>query len=71
MGNWQLIETASKTSDVVLLYADGEVSVGYFDDGTDEDGEFFQDPSWWWFDQEATGEFEPTHWMPLPAPPSS
>lgn len=59
---WQLIESAPKTADLVLLYADGEgVQAGYFDYAI----------GWLCVETQGLtgGRMEPTHWMPLPDPP--
>jgi hypothetical protein len=67
---WQPIETAPTDGTAVLLWpygysdiwqghADCEVVLGYFDNEGREE----------WFNPEAREWFEPTHWMPLPAPP--
>jgi hypothetical protein len=62
--DWQLIETAPKDGEDVLLcqdYGDGtfEMVVGAWSDATDEwrSGEPFP--------------HKPTHWMPLPEPPDA
>ena len=68
MTEWQPIETAPKDGTPVLLwpfapqdfwagYAPQEVCLGFnaLDEG--------------WFNPEQRCAFEPTHWMPLPAPP--
>ena len=59
-GEWLPIETAPKKSDLVLLFNNGEVVMG------------FKVPSrrkWWIFGLDDL--FKPTHWMPLPPPPET
>lgn len=65
---WQPIETAPKNGDDLWLYQQGqepEQFVGYFcSDGC----------SYWAYRErlvnDVVGEANPTHWMPLPPPPS-
>ena len=66
MSTWQPIKSASGGQETVLLLVEGEVYSGCrLKDGT------------WWFpfaDYHGCGccsgdKDEPTHWMPLPAPP--
>lgn len=65
--NWQPIGTAPKDADLILLYLDGSgVRPGYWED--------LREPGFWCAveSQGLTGGkwySEPTHWMPLPAPP--
>lgn len=62
---WQLIETAPKDMDVLLLYQDGEgVQPGYWYDSGGQQC---------WLAVETQGltggKMQPTHWMPLPLAP--
>ena len=64
---WREIATAPKDADLILLYQAGEgVRAGYWDTITDPDRPH-------WFSPESQlitgGQVQPTHWMPLPAPP--
>lgn len=72
MSEWQPIETAPRDGTKVLLIVVGyEPAVGaYYERGWDyqEEGDFVQEAHYTeWC--ETTGPWEPTHWMPLPAPP--
>lgn len=63
---WRPIATAPKDDDV-LLYEEGEgVRAGYWDDLE------AADPFWRAVETQGctTGRMRPTHWMPLPSPPS-
>jgi hypothetical protein len=64
MSEWQDISTAPKDGTRILLFANGRVSVGGFDPHWSGNCWVFIDP------RIATGT-GPTHWMPLPAPPSA
>ncbi len=78
-GEWQPIETAPKDGTKILICqasdADGKPITG------DDFGLFVQRAAWWgeeegWIVycsliQEPTLFFEPTHWMPIPEPPSN
>ena len=71
---WQPIETAPKDGTIVFLFSNGETVRGSFrvDDGfTGHDFPEWLDDS---FDDWTTGysarPLTPTHWMPLPNPPS-
>jgi len=56
--SWQLIKTAPKNGELVLVFEDF-VSVAYFDA---DEGD--------WYSPGLSGDmYHPTHWMPLPAPP--
>lgn len=57
MINWQPIETASPDADDVLLYWDGDITIGMCSDGN------------WYSELDVQPEGQPTHWMPLPEPP--
>jgi hypothetical protein len=63
---WLPMDTAPRDGTVVLIASDGEVSGGYWDDGLDEDGEFYHPASWWAFDAQECGPVEPVAWQPYP-----
>jgi hypothetical protein len=68
---WRPIETAPK-GDANLLLTDGRiVSAGGWttdmDCGAEYEGQIGM-AGWWWIE---VGECKPTHWMPLPQPPSA
>jgi len=75
---WQPIETAPKDGGidaqrVLLLFANGDVSVAYWDLYYAEGGRGYQGCDAWI--EPVSGELlanqynEPTHWQPLPPPP--
>ncbi len=61
MGEWQKIETAPITQDVLIFCPDLPVCQiligGEFEDG-------------WFSELDPSKELYPTHWMPLPSPPA-
>ena len=59
---WQPIATAPKDAMILMFGPDG-ITVGCWDPGVVGHENRF--PSGW------LGAFEPTHWMPLPAPPEA
>ena len=61
---WQPIETAPKDGAKILAYADGSMTVVYWLECGDN-WELAESGSW-----AESGEWEPTHWMPLPLPPA-
>ncbi len=74
--NWQPIKTAPRNKDLwVGRFVNNEwrmcVSGLYYDSGNIVDGDF---PYWYWstdYDScGATDDEGPTHWMPLPKPPT-
>jgi hypothetical protein len=78
MGEWQPIETAPKDGTKLLMsvFFPGdticepftEVTIGYWDHGNaldDPESIWHREPDW---DVPTIGD--PTHWMPLPAPPT-
>ena len=80
---WQPIETAPRDGAEVLLYAPSRMTYGKWSAPSPEprikyrDG-FAPEPEWdefepYWasWDGGFTDESPPTHWMPLPEPPSS
>lgn len=73
MSGWQPIETAPKDGTVILLmqmhrdYTDSTLDIGHF--GFLEVSDYDRSDVYDWFTN--AGMEEPTHWMPLPAPPSS
>lgn len=59
MTDWQPIETAPKDkADIILAF-----------DGISAPGHWIGD-EWWWFSSGEEGPCDPTHWMPLPEPPT-
>ena len=79
VAGWQSMDTAPKDGTPVILWTVwvgdeispdpfSEVQIGYWDHGNDlpESHEFSRRPEWV---VQRIGD--PTHWMPLPAPPSS
>lgn len=83
MNEWQPIETAPKEKDAPLLLTNGESvsqgwwmdEPGYIREHRDLDGRYIgQDESdgyTGWMDCGGGMLPEPTHWMPLPPPPST
>lgn len=80
---WQPIETAPKDGTEVLLFAPGRLTYGAWVEPSPEpnikyrDG-FAPEPEWedfepYWssWDGGFTTEHPPTHWMPLPPPPTT
>jgi hypothetical protein len=61
MSEWQPIETAPETPFVNFLVV--EQSDIYF--------AFQDDELQWWVRSEARQSCDPTHWIPLPAPPEA
>jgi hypothetical protein len=68
MSEWQSIDTAPKDGTPVLLWTDHEHAIAEWNGG-----------EWWLIacqealfdgDRPATVPCRPTHWMPLPKPPS-
>ena len=67
---WQSIDTAPKDGTVVLIYDQDTVMCGYWDDGLDDEGDYFVEPGWIGYDpHEETTDLSPQYWMPLPKPP--
>lgn len=68
---WQPIATAPKDGTTILLYGEGAVTVGGWmsaaDQGAEPDEEYLIAAGWWSLDLRDNA---PTHWMPLPDPPS-
>lgn len=65
MNDWQPIETAPKDGREVLIIRDFGVSTRY---GA-KVGSFSPPKNAWVSTYEGQTVYEPTHWMPLPAPP--
>jgi hypothetical protein len=61
MSQWQLIETAPKDGTEVLLYSHYLRQMFI--------GGYVRRGAWKLFGHRDLYETEPTHWMPLPAPP--
>jgi hypothetical protein len=80
MGEWQPIETAPKDGRFVLLHVpkgleSGVITVGAYwkSDARGETGRFLKGhwDGWLGMDADIVSSWcHPTHWMPLPAPPS-
>jgi hypothetical protein len=66
---WLPIELAPKDGSAVIIFDQDGVLFGWFDDGLDDEGNPYESPCWYWFNQHETGVAEPTHFMPLPEPP--
>lgn len=71
MSEWQPIETAPKDGSSVLLWSEAwdmswGVVIGSYDAGAwvTSEGQTADD------DEDEFGSIAPTHWMPLPPPPS-
>jgi hypothetical protein len=66
MDNWQPIATAPKEEMVLLCFYDGEMRVAEqrYEPGDWEHG---TEGFWFW---NLYDDAQPTHWMPLPTPPS-
>jgi hypothetical protein len=67
MSEWQLIDSAPKDGRVILCYGHGnathiEPMMYYQPDPGQDNG------CWGWLEGD-TPRKQPTHWMPLPAPP--
>jgi len=81
MSEWQDIKTAPKDGSFILLHCpngqleSGDVTVGAYwkEDRHSENGRFMLGKWWGWLGMDGDGMSswcEPTHWMPLPAPPA-
>lgn len=75
MGEWQPIETAPKDKEVFIgAFVDGEWvfgrSICFYEIGNEFEGEFYR--GWFWSADDCLKSVaeEPTHWMPLPKPPT-
>ena len=58
--NWQPIETAPEDGTIVIIYEEGKAVSAFYDSSTKqwvETMDYYEVP-------------DPTHWMPLPEPPS-
>lgn len=66
---WQPIDTAPRDETRILVTGDDEVATSEF-----VNGRFILAPRCWYGDSDRGGladlDFEPSHWMPLPSPPS-
>jgi hypothetical protein len=64
---WKPMEDAPLDGTCVMLAFDGETAPGYYDDGTDCNGEPCEEPCWCWFDNIDTGPIDaPVAWQPYP-----
>jgi hypothetical protein len=76
MSKWQPISTAPFTGQFVLLFVDNEIVIARWSreplwwpwNGRNEPAWIGHECGDDWFNQ-YWGRNEPTHWMPLPAPP--
>ncbi len=66
---WRPIATAPKKDGVRLLMHGWDITIGYWSDhfGWVDEAEDVGEESW----PNRFNQFEPTHWMPLPAPPTA
>lgn len=77
MTDWQPIETAPRDGARVLIYPGAEepMSVGYFDAGWKKRWLSLEGEVWGGCDCCGSGcthaDASPTHWMPLPQPPTT
>ena len=67
MGEWQPIETAPKDGRWVLCWGHNagvvESMIWHWNDDS-------KDGNWYWYEGDCP-RTQPTHWMPMPAPPVS
>lgn len=86
-GSWQSIETAPKYTELLVYRKDAGVMLGiytspdqftpesHWDETAEALGDAFEAEDWFLFcwdgAERADGDLAPTHWMPLPMPPSS
>jgi len=61
MSGWKPIETAPKTAPILVYTIDGGIDVVWWQRDFLDGSEYWQN--------EAYDDPQPTHWMPLPAPP--
>ncbi len=78
MSEWQPIETAPKHDTVLLCTKHGEIIIGWWETGREFPGsEHFNDWSSGSFGEGSGYDcgfkrvYDPTHWMPLPVPPTT
>ncbi len=66
MTKWQNISTAPKDGTQILIWNGQDTVVAWWDDVY-----IWVSPGAWisYLNRSDTDEYEPTHWMPLPAPP--
>lgn len=72
MSEWQPIETAPRDETDILIarfkpgmWSRPPVVAGWYERGTDE-------PGWYGYDEpERQNISDPTHWMPIPPPPTT
>lgn len=65
MGEWQPIETAPKDGEILVAWPSGMVRSAH------RDKHWSGGPCWSTSGGLYFGSLQPTHWMPLPAPPVS
>lgn len=76
--NWQPIETAPKDgTDIIVMYMHIETQIVHAAFWLDGEGVDAVDVGWWSYKYSEVGRVHltewmaPTHWMPLPEPPSA
>ncbi len=68
---WQPIETAPKDRALLLLEANGSMTVGHFNPGyTEKWHALVHGAEAPWSEDDPAPIFNATHWMPLPSPPT-
>ena len=71
---WQPIETAPRDGTSILGFRPGDTFSGHMITAIYWCGSSPVDSGWWALceagDHSASDEFDPTHWMPLPEPPT-
>lgn len=75
--DWQPIETAPRDGTVILLFIEDHVIDGSWDRFVRQDGSIYEPTSWDVARLSSHGcgccsseNDQPTHWMPLPPPPT-
>ena len=72
MGDWQLIITAPKDGTFVLVFSPDDADQQPFIAQWRDDDDFPDGGAWWEDNEDAFPvDADPSHWMLLPAPPSS
>lgn len=69
VAGWQPIETAPRKAHILIACADGVVREGYW--GVADYNRSKKSWVFGWVSHPNSGDHKPTHWQPLPAPPSS
>ena len=72
---WQPIETAPRDKTTILVWCDGDCYAVWWVPRYDADGEFWNDFEGWGVSDNNNEPHplcgRPTHWMSLPAPPTT